>query len=239
MAIAAISGHTGSITFAAGHVVQCYEWTLAPTVGMFETTGHSPASGYKTNAAGIPSWGGSYRCHEVPTAATTVAGFTYSSFVSAWEVRLSCDALPTTKFTDAWVTNIAGLYSASGSIDVWLEDTAAPPLAGVTEAGCVFTVGAGRTYTTDLITGDALDIGISADGSRRNVRIPWVGTGACVAVGTVPDIADTGAATFSIDGTKQYAGTILSTGVTASFNADRTTGEFTVDFVGTGALTPT
>lgn len=235
MAIVAINGSVGSVTFAAGYTTNPFSWEVSNSKSIIDNTPFSPAGSFRTRTPGIGSWTGSYRCHAGRTVTTTMAGPTYITFVPSYELTLTADILDTTSFTDTDTTSISALYSMAGSFDAYLEDTTALP-APEAVAGAVFTVTAGVTYTCDIHTGEAVRVSVAADGSQRIATIPFISTGQVVDAGAPPMPGTTGAATFVATAGRQYSGDIIINSVNLTVSADRTQGEYNIGFVGTGAL---
>ncbi len=238
MAELVIAGHDGSVTFASGYVANAHQWAARVGGTIIDTTPFTPTSDYRTRATGaLQRWAGSYKCKQTITAATNIAGPAYIAFPVAYTLNLECEALDSTKFTDTAVTYIAGLLTANGTYDTYVGDTTALPAAATTATG-VFTVDTGKSWSIPLIIGDEITVTIAADGSSRIATIPWQSTGVVTPTGVVPTIAATGAATFVSYTGRQYSGTILITRITFSARADRSEGEYTIEFVGSGACTP-
>ncbi len=72
--MAAISGITGSVTYAAGYVTNAHQWEADLTGEALETTPFSPGSNYRTRIAGLLDWNGSYTCWINATGALPSAG---------------------------------------------------------------------------------------------------------------------------------------------------------------------
>ena len=237
--MAAISGITGSVTYASGFVTGAYAWS-ARTIGqILDITTFSPTSDYTMADAGLLDWQGSYRCRAISTADTTVsldsgAGYVTNAF--AYNVNIACEALPTTPFTAVYATRMAGLLSASGTLECYCDSTTALSPGG-TEGTLTFTFASGVTATIPLIA-EAYDIGVSVDGSQRHVRMNFQNSANITSAGSPPLPATTGAATFVAVTGRQLAGSILVTGCRASKAADRTQGEYEITWVGAATCTP-
>ena len=241
MAELVITGHDGSVTFASGYVTNAHQFAIRIGGTIVETTPFAPTSDYRTRVTGaLQRWAGSYRCWQTITAVSNVSGPAYCVFPIAYTLNLECEALDATSFTDTAVEYVAGLLTANGTYDCYIGDTTALPAAATVATG-VFTVDTGKSWSIPLIIGDEISVTLAADGSSRIATIPWQSTGAVTPTGTVPAIAATGSATFKAATAvtdRTYTGTILITRITFSARADRTEGEYTIEFVGTGACTP-
>lgn len=74
--MAAISGTTGSVTFAAGYTTNVNKWDVTDATEILDTTAFSPAGNYKTNIGGLKEFSGSYECHLDDVTPLPVSGDT-------------------------------------------------------------------------------------------------------------------------------------------------------------------
>jgi len=74
--MAAISGVTGSVTFASGYVTNAFQWEIEGTAEELDTTPFSPTSGYATMTTGLKRWRGSYQCYVDDTTAQPLPALT-------------------------------------------------------------------------------------------------------------------------------------------------------------------
>lgn len=242
-----ISGAGGSVTFASGFVTAAYKWSITPEATLYEDTafgnyGSSSASSViiyqmHTRSLGLKRWEGSYNCRQATATTTNIAGHGYETFTYKMDVTITADVLQGTKFTDVYeVNNVVGLFDIEGTAEVYIDDTAALPTAGSTGSFTV-TVATGQTYAfTGIMEKDAAEV--ARDGSGRKVAISFRNSGATLTIiGAVPIPGATGAATFVADGAKQYSGSIAVKSIKLSMDANRTSGDWEIAFVGDGVLT--
>lgn len=238
--MAIITGHDGSVTFASGFATSVKAWAMRVAAGIIDTTPFEPTSDYSTASAGIQRWDGSYTCVHPATVASTVAassGTPYLYNPYRYNVELTCNPLDATAFTAAAASHVAGLLSARGSVDCYIDDTS-PMLAAGQSATILFTLSTGVTYSIPAIV-ESVNYDVSADGSARTATLSVVNSGAVTAAGSPPVPGVTGAATFTADTGRELAGTILVTSVRVTKSASREDGEIVIGFVGSGAVTPT
>jgi hypothetical protein len=235
--MSAISGSTGNVTFANGFAVSPYQWEVRPSGLIVETTPFSPTADYVTRAgANLKGWKGNYKCRQPVTATAAISGPAYLANPFEYTLKLLCKELETTAFGATWRSYVAGLKDAEGSYKVYVDSAVALPLP-LTTATALFTVDTGLTYSIPIIIGDEITVGVAVDGSTRIATVPWKATGAPTITGGAEPGA-TGAATLQAYSGKTYAGTILVTAVNLTVNRDNSNSEWSLDFVGNGALTP-
>ncbi len=232
--MAAIDGITGNVVFAAGYTTNVHMWNATDSANSIDTTPFAPAGNSRTRITGLGEWSGTYACWQPATISTTltVAGALYVANAHAYSVNITAEDLPTTPFGVSYRTRIAGLLSADGSYDCWLDDTVALPTNGSTDT-LTITSDAGDTLVVPIVVISA-NPRVSADGSDREVTINWESNGDFVEAGNFPVIAATGNAEFIAQGGREYVGTILITGISITHNAARDTGDWTFTWVGVG-----
>ena len=80
--MAAISGISGSVTFAGGFDTNPHSWTINTTAEWLPTTVFGAA--YETGLTGVKKWSGSFVCYADDTDALPLAGTTgAATFVAA------------------------------------------------------------------------------------------------------------------------------------------------------------
>ena len=236
--MAAISGETGSVTYALGYVTNAYAWTARPSAGIIDTTTFSPTNSYTMAAAGILDWEGSYRCRMSSVVATTLsaAGAAYDDNPYRFDVELTCEPLDITAFTATDRARIAGLLSARGSWQCWIDDTQPLVVAGTADT-LTFTILGATTYSIPLIV-ESVDVEVAADGSGRNLTCNFVNSADVTSTAGLPLPGTTGAATFVANAGRQLTGNILVTSVQIALDAAREEADYTISWVGAAAATP-
>jgi len=79
--MAAISGTTGNVTFATGHVVFVHKWQIDIAGEALDTSIFSGGSAWKTNIDGLKGATGSYTCYMGDTTAPPITmGATAAAF---------------------------------------------------------------------------------------------------------------------------------------------------------------
>lgn len=231
-----ISGATGNVAFASGFALSPYTWEVRPSGLVVETTPFSPSGGYVTRAsANLKGWKGNYKCRQVVNASAAITGPSYLSNPFEFTVKGTCKELESTKFGDTWRAYVAGLLDMEGSYKVYVDSADALPLP-LTTATALFTITTGVSYSIPIIICDEITVGVAVDGSTRIATVPWKGTGVpTITNGAIPGA--TGSATFTAYSGRTYSGTILVTTVGITVNRDNSNSEWSLDFVGNGALT--
>ena len=234
--MAAIAGNDGSVTFAAGYTDDAHAWRINNTGDLPIVTPFAPAGDAEVRVAGISDWDGEYRCWKQSTVSTdlTMAGGYYTTNAHSASIELVCKDLPTTPFGADYITRIAGLVSASGSYDCYLDSVTPLPTRGSSDT-ITLTVDAGETYEIPILIGN-VESRVSASGDDRHVVVSWESRGAITET-TVPVIGVSGAATFVAEGARKYTGNILVTRIGISLTFAREAAEYTIGFMGNGDLT--
>ena len=234
--MAAITGHDGSVTFAAGYTDDTHAWRINDAGDVPIVTPFGPAGDAEVRVAGIGDWSGEYRCWQQSTVSTdlTLAGGFYSTNAHSYSIELICKDLLTTPFGADYNTRIGGLVSASGSYDCYLDGTTPLPNRGSSDT-ITLTVDAGQTYEIPIIISN-VESRVSASGDDRHVVVSWESRGEITET-TVPVIGITGAATFVADGARRYTGDILITRIGITLTYAREAAEWTFGFMGNGDLT--
>ena len=234
--MAAITGHEGDVTFAAGHTTDVHAWRVNNFGDLPIVTPFAPAGDAEVRVAGIGDWDGEYRCWQPSTVSTdlTMAGGFYTTNAYSYTIELVCKDLLTTPFGVDYNTRIGGLVSASGSYDCYLDDTTPLPTRGSSDT-ITLTVDAGETYEIPIYVGTVEDR-VAASGDDRHVVVNWESRGEITAT-TVPVIGVTGAAEFVAEGARKLTGNILITRIGISLTYAREAAEWTLGFMGNGDLT--
>ena len=81
--MSAITGLTGSVTFAAGYAHNVTQWEIEDEAEILDTTAFQPADSYATYALGLKRWRGTYQCHVDSAAAVPGAGATGAAVFTA------------------------------------------------------------------------------------------------------------------------------------------------------------
>jgi len=235
--MAAIDGIDGSVTFASGFVTNAHGWRINDGGDLTDTTPFGPTGNSRTRGFAIANWEGDYRCWQEATVSTglTVAGGYYSTNAHAWSLEMTAEDLPTTPFGASYNTRMAGLLSASGSYDCYLDDTTALPNRGDTDT-ITLTIDAGMSYAIPIVIGNA-EARVEAAGGDRHVTVNWESNGDFTETGAVPVVGVGGAAVFVAEGARQYSGDILIISVGIDMASTLDIAEFSFGFVGNGALT--
>ena len=234
--MAPITGHDGSVTFASGYTTYNFAWTITDGGASVETTPFQPPGDSITRSFAIADWSGEYRCRQVATVNTglTLAGGYYAPRAHSFTLEMTAQDLLTTPFGANYNTRIAGLLSATGSYDCYLDNTVVLPQRGSSDT-VTLTIDAGDTYTIPMIVRE-IGARVSTDGSDRHVTVTWESNGNFTETGT-PIIGVGGAAVFIAEGGRQYSGNIIVTRIAISQTASRDIAEYTFGFVGNGDLT--
>jgi len=234
--MAAITGHNGSVTFAAGYTDDAHAWRINDKNELPIVTPFAPAGDAEVRVAGIGDWDGEYRCWKQSTVSTdlTLAGGYYSTNAHSYSLELVCKDLLTTPFGADYNTRIGGLVSASGSYDCYLDGTTALPNSGNSDT-ITLTIAAGEKYEIPILIGN-VEPRVSASGDDRHVVVSWESRGAITET-AVPIIGVTGGAVFLAAGARQYSGAILVTRIGITMTYAREAAEYTIGFMGNGDLT--
>jgi len=232
--MAGITGHDGSVTYAAGYTTNTHAWRVTDGGDTILTTPFAPAGDSVTRAAAISNWEGEYRTWQPGTVNTglTMAGGYYVTNAHSYSLEITAEDLMTTPFGADYNTRISGLLSATGSYECYIDDTTTLPVRGTTDT-ITLTIDTGKSYEIPILIA-SVDVPVSADGGDRVLTVNWESSGNFTETGAVPLIASTGAAIFVAAGARQYSGTILVIRLGISQTATRDSAEWTIGFVGSG-----
>ena len=234
----AISGLSGSVTYAAGYTVLLDQWNLGIFAQPQDLTPLSPTAGHQqlSSADLLQGAAGSYHCKlEVDNVAT----FAHSSYITnpeEWMFFSACGAREVTPFLATWRTYVKGLLSSGFTSVSYLDDTTPLVIAGTT-AVATLTANAAANYSVPyVVTG--VDSGISADDTLRRVMVSAAAVSSPTP--TVLPVAGTvGNITLVGEGARQYTiAAILATGVMVAVNRRTGVGDIFVDFLANGAVVP-
>jgi hypothetical protein len=236
--MSAISGLTGSVTFASGYTILCDSWASAISAALQDETGLSPAGQHQQlMTAGLLQGGrGSYHC-KLPVDA--VAGSALSSYninPEEWVFFSACEARETTILGASWRTYLSGLV-ASGFIATQYIDATTPLIVAGGAGSATLTVTTGVNWTVPYVV-SAVGGGVSADDTERRVVIHGAVSSSGTANGGLPLVGTTGAAAFVASAGRQWSGTIMVTGITARVNRRMSQGDMNIEFVWNGTVTP-
>ena len=231
--MAAINGYEGSVTFAAGYTDSVHAWRIMDGGDMAIITPFAPPGNAVVRAAALGNWDGEYRCWKQSSISTglTLAGGYYSTGAHSFTLSLTAEDLITTPFGANYNTRIAGLLSATGSYDCYLDDTTPLPSRGSSDT-ITLTVDAAETYVIPIIINTA-EARVGAAGDDRHVTISWESRGEIVETG-VPVVGVSGAAEFVAKGARKYNGNIVVLSVGISMTYAQEAAEYTIGFSGNG-----
>ena len=149
---------------------------------------------------------------------------------------MTAEDLLTTPFAVNYNTRMAGLVSATGSYDCYVDSTTALPAHGSAD---VLTVDIDGTFSYSIpINVISAEPRVSADGADRHLTVSWESNGDFTEIGGAPVVGVSGNATFVAQGGRQYVGDIVIIRIGISMTAARDAAEFTFGFVGDGDPIP-
>lgn len=235
----ALSGLSGSVTYACGYTALIRGWTLGVNAAPQDLTALNPAYSHQVLASTglLKGAAGVYDCRlAVGAAADHNAGAgQYDTFPEQWTFTQACEAREVTRFKAEWRTFVAGLVTTGLQMVNYVEDTKALPLAGMT-ATAVLTVDGARHYNVPyVVLGN--DVGVDTDDVERRVVTSGAGISAPQSVGGLPLAGDECTIKlYAMAGARRYEGSGLCTGVSVSLNRALSIGSVAVAFVINGTL---
>ena len=238
MAATAISGLTGSVTFASGYTTLVDRWTAALNATMQDITAFSPTSSHQALAtSGLVTGGeGTYHC-KLAVPSTALFTGPYAGFPESWTLRSTMTPREVTILGGTWKSYVGGLLSSEIELRAWVEDTTALPIAGTT-GSAVLTAVTGQYYTVTYVM-NSVDVEIDVDNPEGHILTTRGSTSAIPEVtGALPLPNATGSATFVAYTGRQYGGTIFITSVLAQVNRRTGIGGIDVGFVWSSTITP-
>lgn len=256
-----VDSWSGTFNAATLALIDPAEFSLDMNIDELETTGFVRTAGtqavVETAIPGLRDWRGSFSGVSLDGSsvasngiAGNVSGATYSTNVMAWEITMTAGEIDITPFqaSASWRSFAPGLVRWSGTYEAFVDDTTSIAIPDASAVTATFTLRSGSTWVGSIFAKPSV---VTRVGDATKVRYTFRGTGNLTVAGTAAimpansgTVATPAAGTLVLmakdnngTGDVKYTGSAFWTKITARCRVGEPVSA-SVDFRGTGALTP-
>jgi hypothetical protein len=228
------------------------EFSLNMNNADLDTTPFTGPTIYGTALPGLREWSGTIAGH-LGTSGTPasdgigglVATAEYDLLVRSWEISLTADALDVTNWTDLaarWKGYAPGIVRWSGTYEAIVDNATGIGIPPAASGAATFTLSSGNTWAGSIFSTQISaavrvgDVNIARFAFRGTGDLTVTGSNAGMAAGTIATPVASALVLTAYTG-RTYSGSAFWTSIRTTCNIGDAI-KTSVDFQGTGALTP-